>query len=108
MKRCILVDSRISKDEKSGDTFLNLTCYQLASKMKDGKLWHQKKSDAIINCCIKKETNQENFDKYSKVLPGSLIDIEFYINDYTNKSAVRILDVVKGTMNLYSTDQLYI
>ena len=108
MKRCILVDSYVSTSKKDNATFLNLNCYKLASKTKAGNLYHPMKSDAIVTVFVNKENNQELFDKYSKLLPGTLLDVEFYVNEFNGKTCVRISDVVKGTENLYSPDILYI
>jgi len=107
MKRCILVDSRISKDEKTGDTFLNMTCYMLASKMKDGHLWHHQSSKAIITTCVKKESNPDKFQKYSVLLPGTLVDIAFDYNEFTGKPVARIDNYVQGT-NIFNEKQLYV
>ena len=108
MKRCVLVDSYVSTSKKDNATFLNLVCYKLASKMKDGKLYHPMKSDAIVTVFVNKENNKDNFDKYSKYLPGTLLDVEFYVNEFNGKTCVRILDVVDGTVNVFSEDKLFV
>ena len=107
-KRCVLVDSYVSTSKKDNATFLNLNCYKLASMTKDGKLYHPMKNDAIVTVFVNKENNKELFDKYSKLLPGTLVDVEFYVSEFSGKVCVRISDVVDGTENLYSPDILYI
>jgi hypothetical protein len=41
------------------------------------------------------------------VLPGTLIDVTFGLNEYTNKAYVVKTDVVKGT-DLFTEDMLYL
>lgn len=54
MKRCILVDVRQNKDEKTGDELMFLTLVKLPSKMSNGGLWHPRQNEMIVNVCINK------------------------------------------------------
>ena len=107
MRRCILISTRQNKDEKTGDELLFLTLTRLPNKMTNGCLWYPKKDELILNTCINKTKNPEEFDKMHSVLPGTLVDVTFGLNEYTNKAYVLKTDVVEGT-ELYSEDMLYL
>lgn len=106
MKRCILVGSRTNKDQKSGDELMFLTLYRLPNKMSNGGLWHPKANEAVVNACINKTKKPEDYAKFSQILPGTLIDVTFGINDFNNKTFVANLDIVKDT-NVFNADTLY-
>ena len=106
MKRCILVGSRTNKDEKTGDELMFLTLYRLPNKMSNGGLWHPKSNEAVVNACINKTKKPEDYLKFSEILPGTLIDVTFGINDFNNKTFVANLDIVKDT-NVFNADTLY-
>ena len=107
MRRCILISTRQNKDEKTGDELLFLTLTRLPNKMSNGGLWYPKKDELIVNTCINKTKNPDEFKNMSRVLPGALIDVTFGLNEYTNKAYVVKTDVVDGT-ELYSEDMLYL
>ena len=107
MRRCILISTRQNKDEKTGDELMFLTLSRLPNKMNNGGLWYPKKDELIINTCVNKTRSPEEFEKMQNVLPGTLIDVTFGLNEYTNKAYVVKTDVVKGT-DLYTADMLYL
>ena len=107
MRRCILISTRQNTDEKTGDELVFLTLSRLPTKMNNGGLWYPKKDELIINTCINKSRNPDEYGKMLNVLPGTLIDVTFGLNEYTNKAYVVKTDVVKGT-DLYSEDMLYL
>lgn len=107
MRRYILISTRQNKDEKTGDELLFLTLSKLPSKMNNGGLWYPKKDELIINSCINKSRSPEEYEKMQNVLPGTLIDVTFGLNDYTNKAYVIKTDVVPGT-DVYTEDMLYL
>ncbi len=107
MKRCILVNVRQNKDEKTGDELLFLTMYRLPTKMSNGNLWHPKKTEAVIVGCINKTKKPDTYDKYISVKPGALIDVTFGLNDFNNKTFVADLQLVQGTNN-YTDNVLYL
>ena len=107
MRRCILISTRQNKDEKTGDELLFLTFSRLPSKMNNGGLWYHKKDELIIYTCINKSRTPEDYDKMKNVLPGTLIDVTFGLNEYTNKAYVVKTDLVKGT-DLFTEDMLYL
>lgn len=106
MKRCILVNCRTNQDKETGDELMFLTLYRLPNKMSNGGLWHPKANEAVINACINKTKKPEEFEKFSKIYPGALIDVTFGLNDFNNKTFVASLDLVKDT-NLYDANILY-
>lgn len=107
MRRYILISTRQNKDEKTGDELLFLTLSKLPSKMNNGGLWYPKKDELITNTCINKSRSPEEYEKMQNVLPGTLIDVTFGLNDYTNKAYVIKTDVVPGT-DVYTEDMLYL
>ena len=107
MRRCILISTRQNKDEKTGDELLFLTLSRLPTKMNNGGLWYPKKDELIINTCINKTRSTEDYAKMQNVLPGTLIDVTFGLNEYTNKAYVVKTDVVEGT-DVFVEDMLYL
>ncbi len=107
MKRCILVSSRQSKDEKTGEDLLFLTLYRLPNKMSNGNLWYPKKTEAVVVACINKSKKPEVYDKFKGINPGALIDITYGINDFNNELFVANVECVKGT-NVFDEKILYL
>ena len=107
MRRAILISNRQNKDEKTGDELLFLTFSRLPNKMNNGGLWYPKKDELIINTCINKTRSPDEFAKMQNVLPGTLVDVTFGLNEYTNKAYVVKTDIVKGT-DLFTEDMLYL
>ena len=107
MRRCVLVSSRIGKDEKTNDELLFLTMYRLPNKMQNGGLWYPKQNEAVITACINKTKRPEDFDTLKEILPCTLVDVTFGINDFNNKSFVAKIDLVKETINLFDEKTLY-
>ena len=75
--------------------------------MKNGGLYSPKQSDAVITTCINKEKRPEEFDVLKEILPCTLIDVTFGINDFNNKSYEVKLDLVKETVNIFDEGILY-
>ena len=105
-KRCIVVDLRLNKDEKTNDELLFLTLYRLPTKMKNGGLWHPRSNESVVNVCINKTKEPESFVKMLNVLPGSLVDVTFGINDFTNKTFVAKTELV--VVNPIKVEDIYI
>ena len=107
MKRCILVDLRTNKDDKSGDELMFLTLVRLPSKMSNGGLWHPRTNEMMVNVCINKRLKPEDYEQFLKVNPGALFDITFGINDFNNKTFVATCVLVKNS-NKFTPDELYL
>ena len=106
MKRAIIVENRESKDEKTGDELLFIKLCRLPSKMTNGGLWYSKPSETIVNACINKTRAPQDYKTFHDLLPGTLCDITFGINDFNNKTFVAKLDVVEKSP--YVAEQLYV
>ena len=106
MKRAIIVENRESKDQKTGDDLLFIKLCRMPSKMSNGGLWHSKSSELIVNACINKTRAPQDYEALHDLLPGTLCDITFGINDFTQKTFVAKLDVVEKSP--YSADKLYV
>lgn len=107
MRRCILISTRCNKDEKTGDELMFLTLSRLPNKMNNGGLWYPKKDELIINTCINKTNKPDEYAKMLNVLPGTLIDVTFGLNEYNNKVFVVKTDIVEGT-DVFTEDMLYL
>lgn len=107
MKRCILVSVRAQKDKETNDDLLFLTLFRLPGKMKNGNLWYPKKDEQIINVCLNAKYKKEDYEKFSKILPGAIVDVTFALNEFKNTTYVERVDLVEGT-DLYSADVLYV
>ena len=107
MKRCILIDLRTNKDKETGDDLMFLTLSKLPSKMSNGGLWHPKQNEMMVNVCINKTKNQEDYEKFSQVNPGALFDVTFGINDFNNKTFVATCTLVPES-NKHTQEELYL
>lgn len=107
MKRGILLSVREQKDKDTGEDVLFATAYALPSKMKNGGLWYPKKEDSTFVRFVKKESNPEEYEYLSKLLPGCLVDITLGLNEFTNKTFVASMKLVKGT-DVYDEATLYV
>lgn len=107
MKRTILVSSRTNEDKDTGDQLLFLTLCNLPKRMNNGGLWHPKSSELLMTACINKKRKPDDYEKFVKLLPGTIIDVTEGINDFTNKRFVASLEIVPGTENVYDEKLLY-
>ena len=107
MKRCILVGVRPQKDKETNDDLLFLNLIRLPNKMKNGGLWFPKKDEERINVCLNSKFKPEEYKEFLKVLPGSLVDVSFALNEFTNKTYVEHCELVEGT-NVFTEEQLYL
>lgn len=108
MKRCILIASRTNTDKETGDELLFLTLSRLPSKMSNGGLWYPKSNELLSTICINKTRKPDDFKKFSKMLPGTLIDITLGVNEFNGKLFVAQYEAVEGTVNVFTEDKLYI
>ena len=72
-----------------------------------GGLWHPKKDELYVTACINKSRKPDEYAKYSKLIPGTLIDVVFGVNDYTGKVVVASIDVVPGT-DVFDEETVYV
>ena len=96
-RRCLVVSNKLGTDEKTKDTLLYLAAYRLPTKRKDGGLWYPKPTEAVINVCVNKTRDPEKFNRLSTIQLGSLVDIEFGFNEFTDKSFVSSVELVPNT-----------
>ena len=106
-RRCLVVCNKLGTDEKTKDTLMYLTLYRLPTKRKDGGLWYPKSSEAIVNVCVNKTRDPEKFNRLAQISLGSLVDIEFGFNEFTDKSFVASVELVPNTSFL-TDDILFI
>ena len=108
MKRFVLINTREGEDKETKDKLLFLTIARLPSKMSNGNLWYPKKDELLSTICINKSRKPDDFKKYSEILPGTLIDVTFGINDFNGKAIIAAFETVEGTENIYDKDILYV
>lgn len=108
MKRCVIVSVKPSKDPKTGDDLLFIALYRLPGKMKNGGLWFPKPAECVINYCINKTHQPELYETFSKILPCTLADVTFALNEFNNKTYVSQVDIVKDTENIFEGSLLYV
>ena len=106
-RRCLVVCNKLGTDEKTKDTLMYLTLYRLPTKRKDGGLWYPKSSEAIVNVCVNKTRDPEKFNRLSSIQYGALVDIDFGVNEFTDKAYVASVELVPNTSFL-TDDILFI
>lgn len=106
-RRCLVVCNKLGTDEKTKDTLMYLTLYRLPTKRKDGGLWYPKSSEAIVNVCVNKTRDPEKFNRLSSIQYGALVDIDFGVNEFTDKTYVASVELVPNTSFL-TDDILFI
>lgn len=110
MKKAILVANRKGKDSNTNGNVLWLTMYELPRefKGKDGRtgLWYPKKDDAILIGCISQDKQPDDYANLVNVREGAVCMVHFGVNDFTNKTFISKVEVVKSTGNI-PADILY-
>lgn len=106
MRRYILVDVRESEDAKTKEKLLFLTLVKLASKMKNGGLWHPKKAEQISYYCINGSKNPNKYEEFKNFMPGSLFDVTFAVNEFNGTLYIATCEFVPGT-NIYDDKILF-
>ena len=107
MRRCILVDSRITTDKKTNEEVMYLTLCKLASKTSNGNIYHPKKEDMFVITAINKTKKPEEFELFKTVYPGALIDLDYQLSSFDNKPYIARKEVVPGT-NINTPEKLYL
>ena len=108
MKRFILIGSRTNTDKETKEELLFMTIARLPSKTSKGDLWYPKKDELLSTICINKTRKPDDFKKYSEMLPGTLIDVTFGVNEFNGKLIIAAYEAVAGTENIFDKDILYV
>ena len=107
MKRFLVTQVRQNKDKDTGDDLMFISLFRLPSRMKNGGLFYPKKEDREVTACLNKTKKPEEYQKFLNLLPGSLVDVTFGINDFNEKTFVAGMQLVGGT-NVYTDDILFV
>ena len=103
MKKAILVSNRKGKDNQTQANVLWLTMYELPREFErqDGSkdLWYPKKDDAILVACISQGKQPDDYARLVNVREGAVCMVHFGVNDFTNKTFISAVDIIKGTDN---------
>jgi len=106
--KCLLVD--VSVVEKDG----NKTCWSVFAKLgkynsETKKIFHfnvkkDSKTPMIIQHSVDPNKNPTLYSKVSSLLPGTLVDVEYGINDY-GSPVIKDIKVIKASN--YTFNDLY-
>lgn len=105
MKKALLVSNRTFTDSKTKEDKLALTLYLMPGKYKGG-LWYPKKDEAIISVVYDTTKTKQEYDYWVNVPLGSLVEIHYSLNEYSNKVYVSTLTLDKASE--YTNDDLYV
>ena len=109
-KKAILVSNRKSVNKETNAEVRWLTMFELPREFttKEGKkdLWYPKKEDALLNYCVDSVKQPDDFIRLSFVPEGAICIVNFGVNEYTNKTFIASVDIVKDT-DKYTPDMLY-
>ena len=83
MKRAIVLQVRESENKQNNnEKTVWVTVGLLPSKMKNGNLYYPRTT------CAGALTKPDNYEKFRKLAIGSLVDLTYGINEFTNKPFV--------------------
>ena len=107
MRRCILIDSRVTKDKKTNEDVMYLTLAKLAKRTSEGNIYHLKKDDMIVLTAINKVKKPQEFAAFENIHPGALIDIDYSVSEFDGKAYISKKELVVGT-NVNTPEKLYL
>lgn len=94
MKRYVVCDIKDGQDKDTKENLVFLTMYRIPTRMKQSdKLWHTKQAEAISVACAGEKRNADDYKKYKAVKVGTIVDVTFGINEFTNKAVIAKVDV---------------
>ncbi len=106
MSRVLVCSVRKGLEKDTNKELLYIATYKMPSDTQKGYLWYPKKDEAIINIVIKKDEKPKEFEEYSQLLPGTLIDVFYSVNDASGKAYVSGYQVVKRSP--YKAEELFL
>ena len=62
--------------------------------MKSGNLFFPKSNESCVTTCAGALTKPDNYDKFRKLAIGSIVDLSYAVNEFTNKVYVSDISVV--------------
>ena len=94
MKRAIVLQVRESENKQNNNKkTVWVTVGILPAKMKNGGLYYPRSTDVCVSTCAGALTKPDNYEKYRKLAIGSLVDLYYEVNEYTNKPFVSDITV---------------
>lgn len=100
--KCLLVDVKVV--EKDGISTCWCGFVKLARERSDGKLYHFSKAEILQMYPVEKIRNPELFAKLTTQKPGTLVDLEYAVNDF-GKAVMKDIKVIKPSP--YTYDELF-
>lgn len=95
MKRAIVTSVRLSKDSKTGEDNLWVSMAIMPTKMKNGELFYPKSSDISVSTCAGALRSPDKFAKYQELRLGDIVDINYALNEFTQKPFINEILLVK-------------
>lgn len=100
--KCLLVDVKVVEKEGVSTCWCGLV--RLAKETQNGKLFHHTKDTIFQMYPLEKGRNPDLFGKLTSYRPGTLLDLEYAVNDY-GKAVVKDIKLIKQSPFTY--DELY-
>lgn len=106
MKRAIVLQVRESENKQNNnEKTVWVTVGLLPSKMRNGNLYYPRTTDVCVSTCAGALTKPDNYEKFRKLAIGSLVDLTYGMNEFTNKPFVA--DVAVACESPFTADDLY-
>ena len=100
--KCLLVD--VNEVVKDGITTCWCSLVKLPKETNKGSLYHHKKADMFNMYPVDKLKNPELYARISVLRPGTLLDLEYAVNDF-GKAVLKDIKVIKPSPFTY--DELF-
>ena len=95
MKRAIVLQVRESENKQNNNEKAAwVTVGLLPAKMKSGNLFYPRSTETCVSTCAGVLTKPDNYEKFRKLAIGSIVDLTYGINEFTNKPFVADISVV--------------
>jgi len=107
MSRVLVCSCRVGEDKDTNDSVLYIATWKMPSYTSKGLLWYPKKDESVNYIVVRRAEKPQTFEEFRHVLPGTLLEVYYGVNDQTGKSYVDHFAVVPGTAVLKAED-LYV
>lgn len=104
MSRVLVCSTRVGEDKDTNDSVLYMATWRMPTYTSKGLLWYPKKDESISYIVVRRAEKPQTFEEFRHVLPGTLLEVYYGVNDLTGKSYVDHFAVVPGTAVLKAED----
>ena len=95
MKKVILAQARVAEDKQTKERLVFVTFINLPTKTSQGKVWYPKSDDLCTISCFGEDRTPALFGLLRKAVPGTLCGVTFGVNDYTGKTYIADVEILK-------------